>query len=98
MKKFLVVLLIIFICGVLSADVCMKQLKESSVFLGLDFYEQYANSEIVFKNVFWNVLYERLKFFGILLLLCFTPIKEKMLFLLLPWFSFIWGFYLMSSI
>ena len=56
MKKFLIVLMIIFICGVLSADVCLKQIEESDVFLGVDFYEQYANAKMTFKNVFWNVL------------------------------------------
>ena len=98
MKKFLIVLMIIFICGVLSADVCLKQIKESNVFLSVDFYEQYANAKMTFKNVFWNILYERTKLFGILLVFSFTPIKEKLGILLLPLFSFIWGFYMMSCI
>ena len=98
MKKFLIVLIIIFICGVLSADVCLKQVKESEIFHDVDFYEQYANAKLVFKNVFWNILYERIKIFGILLILCCTPIKEKLGMLLAPLFSFVWGFYLMSCI
>ena len=60
MKKFLIVLIIIFICGILSADVCLKQMKESDVLLGIDFYEQYATSKLEFKNVFWNILYQRI--------------------------------------
>lgn len=98
MKKFFIVLIIIFICGLLSADVCLKQIQESEVFLGVDFYTQYAHYELEFKNVFWNILYERVQLFGVLLLLCFTPIKEKVLQLLIPLFSFVWGFYLMSCI
>ena len=98
MKKFLIILIIIFICGILSADICLKQMQESDIFLGLDFYKQYANSEFVFKNVFCNTLYERIKIYVLLILLCFTPIKEKIGGLLIIFFCFIWGFYLMSSI
>ena len=77
MKKFLIVLIIVFICGVLSADVCLKQVEDSAVVVGRDVYEQYATAKLTFKHVFWNILYERIKLFGVLLLLCFTPIKEK---------------------
>lgn len=98
MKKFLIVLIIIFICGILSADVCLSHIKDSEVFMDLDFYKEYANTKLAFKDVFWNILYERIKLFGVLLLLCFTPIKEKIMAVLIPLFSFIWGFYLMSCI
>lgn len=98
MKKFLIILIIMFICGVLSADVCLKQMEENNVLLSLDFYEQYANADIVFENVFWNIVYERMKILGVLFILCFTPIKEKIGVLIGPIFSFIWGFYFMSCI
>lgn len=98
MKKFLIVLIILFICGVLSADVCLKQIEDSAVVVGRDVYEQYANAKLEFKNVFWSILYERIKLFGVLLLLCFTPIKEKIGVILALIFSFTWGFFLMSSI
>ncbi len=98
MKKFLIILIIIFICGILSADVCLKQLKESNVLVGLEYYEQYATANIAFKDVFWNVLYERIKFFAFLILLCFTPMKEKIGSILMPLFFFVWGFFLMSCI
>ncbi len=98
MKKFLIVLIIIFICGILSADVCIEQIQDSAVLIGLDFYKEYANAKLAFKDVFWNILYERIKMFGVLLLLCFTPIKEKIGVILAPVFSFIWGFFLMSCI
>lgn len=98
MKKFLIVLIILFICGILSADVCMKQIEDSTVLVGLDCYKQYANAKFAFKDVFWNILYERIKLFSVLLLFCFTPIKKKLGGILLTVFSFIWGFYLMSCI
>ena len=98
MKKFLIILIIIFICGLLCADICLKEIKESEVLIGIDFYNQYANTKHVFKNVFWNVLYERIKLFAVFMLLCFTPMKERLGIVLAPMFSFIWGFYLMSCI
>lgn len=98
MKKFFFVLIIIFICGVLSADICLKQIQESDIFIGLEVYEQYATSKIVFKDVFWNVFYERVKLFTGIVLLCFTPLKERLGIILAPIFSFIWGFFLMSCI
>ena len=98
MKKFLIVSIIIFICGILSADVCLNQIRDSKVLIGLEFYKEYANAQLAFKDVFWNILYERMKLFGALLLLCFTPIKEKMGSILAPIFSFVWGFFLMSCI
>lgn len=98
MKKFLFVLLIIFLCGILSADVCVKQITDNNVLLGVEFYQKFANAKLVFKDVFWNIFYERVKLFGILVLCCFTPLKEKIGVVLMPLFSFVWGFFLMSSI
>lgn len=98
MKKFLVILFIIFICGILSADLCLKEMQDSDVLLGIEFYKQFANAKLMFKDVFWNVFYERIKLFGILILFCFTPIKNKMSVILMPLFSFVWGFYLMSCV
>ena len=97
MKKFLIVLIILFVCGLLSADVCLKEIEDNAV-VGREVYEQYASAKLTFKNVFWDVLYERIKLFGVLFILCFTPIKEKMGLVLAPVFSFVWGFFLMSSI
>lgn len=98
MKKTFIILIIIFICGALSADVCLKQIEGGAVVVGRDVYEQYATAKMTFKNVFWSILYERIKLFIVFLLLCFTPVKEKIGFVLAPIFSFIWGFFLMSSI
>lgn len=61
MKKFLFIFIIIFICGILSADICLKQMQDSEVLIGLTMFEKYATAEISFKDVIWNLLYERVK-------------------------------------
>lgn len=98
MKKFVVILIIVLICGIISADICLKQLKESMVFVGKDFYVQYANANYSFKDIFWNIFYERIKLIGVIILFCFTPIRKKIGFLLAPLFCFAWGFFLMNCI
>ena len=91
-------LLILFICGMISADVCIDIIKESSTLIDMEMYKGYANASLVYRDVVWNILYERLKLFAFLFLLCFTPIKEKLSILIVSIFSFIWGFYMMSCI
>lgn len=99
MKKTIVMLLVLFICGVLSADVCIEVLRQSGDFAqNPDIYTGYANANLVFKDVFWNIVYERMKLCMILLLLGITPFKEKLSILLFAVFSFCWGFFVMSSI
>ena len=98
MKKLLIILILIFICGILSADIFINQIQGSKVLFGIEFYEQYSKSEPLFKDVFWRVLYERIKLFMLLIVLCSTPIKERVLIILVFIFSYIWGFFLMSSI
>ena len=98
MKKFLFILIIIFICGILSADICLNQINESEVLIKLTVFEQYATAKMVFKDVFWNLIYARMKLFAGIILLCFTPLKEKLTFIIAPVFSFVWGFFLMSCI
>ena len=91
-------LILFFICGFVSADLCMEELQESNVWLCLNIYEAYANAELVFKEIFWNLFYERLKLFFILTLWMFTPLKDKLVVILFSIFAFIWGFFFMSSI
>lgn len=98
MKKSFFMLIILFICGIVSADVCMNIIKESSALIDLEMYKGYANAKLVYQDVVWNILYERLKLFALLFLLCFTPIREKLSVILVSVFSFIWGFYMMSCI
>lgn len=98
MKKFLLMLLILFICGIISADLCVEKLLNSNVLLDIEIFRGYANAKLAFKDVFWNVLYERAKLIVILILLCFTPIREKIIYILISIFSFMWGFFCMSCI
>ncbi len=98
MKKFLLMLLILFICGIVSGDLCVEELESSQVLLDLEIYRSYANAKLDFRDVFWNVLYERGKLFFFMILLCFTPIKEKMIFVFICIFSFVWGFFFFSCL
>jgi len=96
MKKFLLMLVVIFLCGIICADLCIENLVYSNALLDIEIYEGYANANLVFKDVFWNVCYERAKLVIILILLCFTPVKEKIAVALVCIYSFAWGFYFMS--
>lgn len=98
MKKFLIVLIILFICGVLIADIYLVKIEESILIGKGEFYKQYAFEKLVFKDIFWNMLYERIKYLSILVLLCFTPVKRKLSGMLISIFSFVWGFFVMSCI
>lgn len=91
-------LMILFICGIVSADVCLDIIKNSSVLMDLELYKSYANARLIYQDVFWNIFYERLKLFGFLFLLCFTPIRDKLGILVVSIFSFVWGFFIMSCI
>lgn len=98
MKKFFLMLVIIFISGMISADVCIDMVKDSSVLLDLELYKGYANARLVYQDVFWNVMYERIKLFAFIILLCFTPLRNYLVSLVMGVFSFIWGFFIMSCI
>ena len=87
MKKFLLMLLVLFICGIISADLCIEKLVNSNALLDIEMYEGYANANLAFKDVVWNILYERAKLVIILILLCFTPIKDKISVLLISIFG-----------
>ena len=94
----IIMLLILFLCGIISADLCIEKLANSSSLLDIELYEGYANANIVLKDMFWNIFYERIKIVLILVLLCFTPIKEWISVLLISIFSFAWGFFFMSCV
>lgn len=98
MKKFLLMLILFFICGFISADLCMEQLQNSHVLLHLDIYESYANAELALKEIFWNIFYERCKLCFIIFLFMFTPIREQLTVILSSIFAFLFGFFFMSSI
>lgn len=91
-------LAIIFISGIISADVCIDIVSDSSVLLDLEMYKGYANAKLMYHDVFWNILYERIKLFAFIILLCFTPLRNYLVGIILSVFSFIWGFFIMSCI
>lgn len=98
MKKSFFILVILFICGIVSADICVKMIEESEILVSMQMYKDYANAKLVFQNVFWNILYERLKLFLLLGILVFMPVRERLVIFLLAIFSFMWGFFSMSSV
>lgn len=98
MKKFFLMLMILFICGIISADVCIELIKDSNVLMDLEIYKGYANARLIYQDVFWNILYERLKLVFFVFLLCFTPLRKHLGILIVSIFSFIWGFFIMSCI
>ena len=91
-------LIILFICGIISADICVDLLKAGSKLLDLGMYKTYANAQLVYHDIFWNIMYERIKLFGFVFLLCFTPVRRYISLLAICLFSFIWGFYTMTCI
>lgn len=98
MKKSFFMLVVLFICGMVSADVCLDILKGSSALLDINMYQNYATAELVYRDIFWNILYERIKLFAFLLLLCFTPLQRYIGIFYVCIFSFVWGFYIMTCV
>ena len=91
-------LFILFLCGILSADICVDLIKDSRVLMDLETYKGYANAKIVFRDAFWNIMYERIKLFIFLFLLCFTPLRKYLSGIIVSVFSYIWGFFIMSCV
>ena len=98
MRKFLLVLGILFICGIVTAELCIEGLKQTEVLWSMEIFKEYAYAKIAFKNVFWNVMYERIKLILGLLILCITPIRNKVPVILISLFSFCEGFFIMCCI
>jgi len=98
MKKIILMLVILFVCGFVSSDISLTTLQEEGILLNLERFTSYAYNKTLFKDVFWSILYERSKLFGLIFLMIFTPIRDKLSIFLLGIFSFIWGFFFMSCI
>lgn len=92
------ILVIVCICGIVVADVCVHNLQDSKALLDMEIFKNYAYADIAFKNVIWNMLYERGKLLLGLFVLCLTPIKNKIPVICTGIFVFCFGFFLMSSI
>jgi len=91
-------LAIVFISGFISADICLDIIRDSKMLLDLETYKGYAYAKLVYQDVFWNILYERVKLVVFIILLYFTPIRNILSNILMILFSFMWGFYMMCCI
>ena len=98
MKKIVITLLILFVCGMIAADICVHNLVDENMILSMEVFKEYAYSKIAFKDVIWNMLYERVKLFICLLLLKITPLRELIPVIVLGVVLFCLGFFTMSCI
>ena len=98
MKKLFFMLAIVFISGLISADICHDLIEDSKILLNLEIYKSYAHANLVYRDVFWNILYERVKLIAFIILLYFTPIRNFLSNIVVILFSYMWGFYIMSCI
>ncbi len=99
MKKILLILSLLFLMGVVVADVCTKHLFQTDILLTLDVLKNYAYADIIFHDVIWNLFYERLKLY-LFLSLCrmIAPIRNYINIILLAILAFCFGFFTMTCI
>lgn len=98
MKKLILALSIVFVCGIIVADICTNRLLNAEIVLSMDMLKKYAYSEIIFNDVIWNLLYERLKQFVCILLCRITPLKNYISTILIGILLFCFGFFTMSCV
>jgi len=98
MKKFLIVLSIVFICGIITADIFTGHLLNTEIILSMDILKKYAYSELFFNDVIWNLTYERLKQYICILLCGITPLRNYVSIILVGILLFCFGFFTMSCI
>lgn len=98
MKKIIIVMLLLFLCGMIAGDWIVGNLKQDEVILGLDVYKEYAYSKPVFEDVFWQIFLERCKCLLFVLILLMTPLKKIMPLILVGGATFMMGFFTMSNL
>lgn len=98
MKKFLLVLAILFISGIITADICFGGLRSENIWMNLDVFKAYAYSNVTFKDVIWNMIYERGKMAIGFIILGLTPLRNRMPVIFVSLFSFCFGFFGMSCV
>ena len=98
MKKIVWIFLIVFLCGIVVADICTNKLLMADVVLTGEGLRKYATSKIVFNDVIWNLFYERLKQLICVLILRITPLKRYIAVSLIGILVFAFGFFTMSCI
>lgn len=98
MRKLLLILGILFACGAITADICIQGLQSENILINTEEFQNYAYSKVAFKEVIWNMLYERGKLIICLFVLYLTPLRDKMPFIFIGIFSFCLGFFTMNCI
>ena len=98
MKKILIMLLLLFLCGMISGDIITESLKKEGVLLGIDVYKEYAYSKPMFEEIFWQILFERCKCLIFVLILVMTPFKRIIPLILTGAAVFMLGFFTMSNL
>mgnify|MGYP003308087247 FL=1 len=98
MKKSIFLLLLLLICGMVSADVLAIVSDFEDIVIGAKEYKAYAYSEVTFKEMFWKLLYARGKMLAMLALVSILPIREKILPLIGCLFTYGYGFFFMSCL
>ena len=78
MKKIIIMLLLLFLCGMISGDIITGDLKEESALLGMEVYKEYAYSKPQFETVFWQLLFERCKILIFIIILALTPLRNHL--------------------
>ena len=97
MKKIWIMLLLLFLCGIISGDLIAESLKEDGVLLGIEVYKEYAHSKPLFEEIFWQILFERCKCLMIAGILIMTPLKKAIPLILMGVATFMLGFFTMSN-
>ena len=97
MRKIWIMLLLLFICGMISGNFIAESLKEEGVLLGMEVYKEYAFAKPVFEEVFWQILFERCKCLLIVALFLLTPLRRMIPLILVSIATFMLGFFLMSN-
>lgn len=98
MKKSVFLLLLLLICGMVSADVLATMSDFENIVIGAKEYRAYAYSEVAFKEMFWKLLYARGKMLVMLALISILPIREKILPFIAYLFTYGYGFFFMSCL
>ncbi len=98
MRKILIMLLLLFLCGMISGDLIAESLKEDGVLLGIEVYKDYAYSKPVFEESFWQIFFERCKCLICVVILVLTPLKKIIPLILTGTAVFMLGFFTMSNL
>ena len=98
MKKIIIMLLLLFLCGMISGDLIAESIQKESVLIGMEVYKEYAYSKPLFEEIIWQIFFERCKCLSIIVILILTPMKKILPVLLMGGATFLWGFFTMSNL